>query len=103
LQTSDAVEVGTVQLGAEALALAAILNKQMGLSLGHTVLVSRKIPLAFSQSRPQGQHLSAVRLCYFRIAAAVRPSVAKIASLAGQQRQNANRPRSHLAVTPRRE
>lgn len=36
LQTSDAVEVGTVQLGAEALALAAILNKQMGLSLGHT-------------------------------------------------------------------
>jgi len=36
LQTSDAVEVGTVQLGAEAVALAAILNKQMGLSLGHT-------------------------------------------------------------------
>ena len=36
LQTSDAVEVGTVQLGPEALALAAILNKQMGLSLGHT-------------------------------------------------------------------
>jgi transposase len=36
LQTSDAVEVGTVQLGPEAFALAAILNKQMGLSLGHT-------------------------------------------------------------------
>lgn len=36
LQTSDAVEVGAVQLGPEALALAAILNKQMGLSLGHT-------------------------------------------------------------------
>ena len=37
LQTSDAVDdVGGVQLGPEALALAAILNKQMGLSLGHT-------------------------------------------------------------------
>src|SRR5215472_8500159 len=36
LQTSDAVGVGKVQLGAEALTLAAILNKQMGLSLGHT-------------------------------------------------------------------
>ena len=34
LQSSDAV--GGVQLGPEALALAAILNKQMGLSLGHT-------------------------------------------------------------------
>jgi transposase len=36
LQTSDALGVGGVQLGPEALALAAILNKQMGLSLGHT-------------------------------------------------------------------
>src|SRR5206468_122037 len=36
LQRSDAVGVGRVQLGPEALALAAILNKQMGLSLGHT-------------------------------------------------------------------
>jgi len=36
LQTSDAVGVGAVQLGPETLALAAILNKQMGLSLGHT-------------------------------------------------------------------
>lgn len=36
LQTSDAVGVAGVQLGPEALALAAILNKQMGLSLGHT-------------------------------------------------------------------
>jgi transposase len=35
LQTSDA-GVGSVQLGPEALTLAAILNKQMGLSLGHT-------------------------------------------------------------------
>ena len=32
LQTSDAVGVGSVQLGPEALTLAAILNKQMGLS-----------------------------------------------------------------------
>src|SRR5712671_2825128 len=36
LQTSDAVGVGGVQLGPEALTLAAVLNKQMGLSLGHT-------------------------------------------------------------------
>lgn len=36
LQTSGAVGVGGVQLGPEALTLAAILNKQMGLSLGHT-------------------------------------------------------------------
>lgn len=36
LQTSDAVGVGNVQLGPEALTLAAILNKQLGLSLGHT-------------------------------------------------------------------
>src|SRR5271165_2421351 len=36
LQTSEAVGVGAVQLGPEALTLAAILNKQMGLSLGHT-------------------------------------------------------------------
>jgi len=36
LQTSDAVGVGGVQLGPEALTLAAILHKQMGLSLGHT-------------------------------------------------------------------
>jgi len=36
LQTSGAVGVGNVQVGPEALTLAAILNKQMGLSLGHT-------------------------------------------------------------------
>lgn len=36
LQTSDAVGVGNVQFGPEALTLAAILNKQMGMSLGHT-------------------------------------------------------------------
>src|SRR5487761_875035 len=36
VQTSNAVRVGNVQLGPEALTLAAILNKQMGLSLGHT-------------------------------------------------------------------
>ncbi len=36
LQTSDAVDVGNVQVGPHALTLAAILTKQMGLSLGHT-------------------------------------------------------------------
>jgi transposase len=39
LQTSDAVGVGNVQFGPEALTLAAILNKQMGLSVGHTCQV----------------------------------------------------------------
>jgi transposase len=36
LQTSDAVGVGNVQVGPQALILAATLTKQMGLSLGHT-------------------------------------------------------------------
>src|SRR3984885_9597105 len=36
LRTSDAVGVGSVQLGPETLTLASILNKRMGLSLGHT-------------------------------------------------------------------
>jgi transposase len=35
-QTSDAVGVGNVQVGPDAVILAAILNKQMGLSVGHT-------------------------------------------------------------------
>lgn len=35
-QTSDALGAAAVQLGPEALTLAALLNKQMGLSLGHT-------------------------------------------------------------------
>ena len=36
LETSDAVGAAAVQLGPEALTLAALMNKQMGLSLGHT-------------------------------------------------------------------
>ena len=39
LQTSDALGAAQVQVGPEALALAAQLNKPMGLSLGHTVEV----------------------------------------------------------------
>lgn len=39
LQTSDALGAAQVQVGPEALALAAQLNKQMGLSLGHTTEV----------------------------------------------------------------
>jgi len=39
LQTSDALGAAQVQLGPEALTLAAQLNKQMGLSLGHTAAV----------------------------------------------------------------
>lgn len=39
LQTSNALGAAAVQLGAEALSLAAHLNKQMGLSLGHTAQV----------------------------------------------------------------
>lgn len=39
LQTSDALGAAAVQLGPESLTLAALLNKQMGLSLGHTTQV----------------------------------------------------------------
>jgi transposase len=39
LQTSDALGAAAVQLGPEALTLAALMNKQMGLSLGHTTQV----------------------------------------------------------------
>ena len=39
LQTCDALGAAQVQLGSEALGLAAQLNKQMGLSPGHTVQV----------------------------------------------------------------
>jgi len=38
-QTSDALGAAAVQLGPEALTLAALMNKQMGLSLGHTTQV----------------------------------------------------------------
>jgi transposase len=40
-QTSDALDAAQVQLGPEALALAAQLNKQLGLCLGHTAAVLR--------------------------------------------------------------
>ncbi len=39
LQTSNALGAAAVQLGPEALTLAALMNKQMGLSLGHTTQV----------------------------------------------------------------
>jgi transposase len=41
LQTSDALDAAQVQVGPEALALAAQLNKQLGLSYGHTTAVLR--------------------------------------------------------------
>jgi len=50
LQTSDALGAAQVQLGPEALALAAQLNKQMGLSLGHTAEVL-KLGFGFQVSR----------------------------------------------------
>ena len=42
LQTSDAVGAAAVQLGPEALTLAGLMNKQMGLSLGHTTQVLQR-------------------------------------------------------------
>ena len=42
LQTSDALGAAAVQLGPEVLTLAALMNKQMGLSLGHTRDVLRQ-------------------------------------------------------------
>jgi len=50
LQTSDALGAAQVQVGPEALALAAQLNKQMGLSLGHTAQVL-KLGFGFQVSR----------------------------------------------------
>ena len=50
LQSSDALGAAQVQLGPEALALAAQLNKQMGLSLGHTAEVL-KLGFGFQVSR----------------------------------------------------
>jgi transposase len=50
LQASDALGAAQVQLGPEALALAAELNKQMGLSLGHTAEVL-KLGFGFQVSR----------------------------------------------------
>jgi len=50
LQTSDALDACQVQVGPEALALAAQLNKQLGLSLGHTAAVLR-IGYSLSVSR----------------------------------------------------
>jgi transposase len=51
LQTSDALGAAAVQMGPEALALAAHLNKKMGLSLGHTVEVLEK---GFGLTRSRG-------------------------------------------------
>lgn len=51
LQTSDALGAAAVQMGPEALALAAHLNKKMGLSLGHTVEV---LAIGFGLHRSRG-------------------------------------------------
>jgi transposase len=67
LQTSDALGAAQVQLGPEAVALAAQLNKQMGLSLGHTVQV---LKLGF------GLQASRAGICraLARLAAKVEPT-----------------------------
>jgi len=62
LQTFDAVGVGSVQLGPEALTLAAVLNKQMGLSLGHTLALCR----ADRWSRPHGPRTQSSRSSHQR-------------------------------------
>ncbi len=51
LQTSDALGAAAVQMGPEALALAAHLNKKMGLSLGHT---AETLAVSFGLQRSRG-------------------------------------------------
>jgi transposase len=81
LQTSDAVGVGRIQLGPEALTLAAILNKQMGLSLGHTRQV-----LAYGF----GLEVSRAGLCraLARLAGRVEPTYAGLIEAARQNLVN---------------
>ncbi|MGH9555451.1 MAG: IS66 family transposase [Terriglobales bacterium] len=51
MQTSDALGAAAVQMGPEALALAAHLNKKMGLSLGHT---AEALEVGFGLQRSRG-------------------------------------------------
>ena len=51
MQTSDALGAAAVQMGPEALALAAHLNKKMGLSLGHT---AETLAMGFGLRRSRG-------------------------------------------------
>ena len=51
MQTSDALGAAAVQMGPEALALAAHLNKKMGLSLGHT---AETLAVGFGLHRSRG-------------------------------------------------
>ena len=51
MQTSDALGAAAVQMGPEALALAAYLNKKMGLSLGHT---AEMLEVGFGLHRSRG-------------------------------------------------
>jgi transposase len=55
MQTSDALGAAAVQMGPEALALAAHLNKKMGLLLGHTVEVLKKGGLGRGRAPEPGE------------------------------------------------
>ena len=57
MQTSDALGAAAVQMGPEALALAAHLNKKMGLSLGHT---AETLAVGFGLHRSRGARPSIV-------------------------------------------
>jgi len=79
LQTSDALGAAKVQLGPEALTLAALLNKQMGLSVGHTQQV---LELGFGLkasrgglSRALGRMARRAAPSYEELRAAVRQSL----------------------------
>jgi transposase len=74
-QTSDALGAAQVQLGPEALGLAAQLNKQMGLSLGHTVQVL-KLGFGLQASR------AGVYRALARMAAKVEPTYQELLRVA---------------------
>jgi transposase len=81
LQTSDAVGVGGVQVGPEALALAALLNKQMGLSLGHT---QQALAYGFGLAVSRGGLYRALA----RLASQAEPTYAGLVQAARQSRVN---------------
>lgn len=81
MQTSDALGAAAVQMGPEALALAAHLNKNMGLSLGHTV---ETLEVGFGLRRSRGALYQALA----RLAHKAAPTYAGLVQAARQSLVN---------------
>jgi transposase len=81
MQTSDALGAAAVQMGPEALTLAAYLNKKMGLSLGHTV---EALEVGFGLRRSRGALYQALA----RLAGKVAPTYEGLVQAARQSLVN---------------